>query len=37
MFASLRAASRIHLLHDSIEPIRHGGTPEGRFLVARRV
>jgi predicted TPR repeat methyltransferase len=34
---SLRAQRRVLALHDSVEPIRHGGPPEGRFLVLRRL
>lgn len=36
MIASLQDRRRVLVLHDSIEPIRQGGPPEGRFLVLRR-
>jgi predicted TPR repeat methyltransferase len=34
--AELTGAGRLSVLHDSLEPVRHDGPPEGRFLVLVR-
>lgn len=36
MIRELTEAGRLHILHDSLEPVRQDGPPEGHFLVLQR-